>query len=495
MVNILDTFKVQKVQVLENPFESNNLYSRFYNGIKSGIISNDEQAIKYLYKDEIENNKNYARLKHRFKRKMLDSLFLIDTNKPYYTDAQKAYYNCYKNLARINILLAKGAKSSAIEICINTLRIALKFEITEIASSVSKVLRRQYAISFGDKKKFEEYNQIYHEQQNLFEVESKAEELFSALILDIVGSIEQKKETQEKARDYSKQLEKYKNKIFTQNFVFFSNYLELLGYESANDYDKMILVCNNALNILTKKKFNLKVRIYTFLSRAFYANLKLCRYSSVELLIESGNNAVDIGSINWFKFNELYFIYLMRIDQYSHASEILEKIITHKRFKFQDNDTKEVWKLLEAYAFLLQDDQEEIGKFRVGKFINDVPVFSKDKRGLNICIIIAQILILIKQEKYNQVIDKAAGLERYNSRYLNMHNTYRVNCFIKMLLQVEKRSFHPIAIQRHTEKYMKKLQEVPLHKSEQPLHMEIVPYETLWQSMLKTLMRQQKLEV
>ena len=139
-------------------------------------------------------------------------------------------------------------------------------------------------------------------------------------------------------------------------------------------------------------------------------------------------------------------------------------------------------------------DENSKSNFKIGKFLNEVPVFSKDKRGLNVSIIIVQIMLLLKQKKYNAIIDKMAGLERYSSRYLNMFNTYRCNCFIKMLLQLEKRSFHPIAVQRHTEKYMEKLQKVPLEKSEAVLEMEIIPYDTLWKMILKLLAKQQNIK-
>jgi hypothetical protein len=497
LVNILDSYKAQQIAILENPYLSDTLYSKFYKGIKNGYITSDADAFNYLYNNEDTYLKNYKKLKHRFKNKLLNSTFLIDTNQPSYTFAQKVYYTCHKNLALINILLGKGAKQTAIDLGDRTLRKAIKYEFTDIVINLTKILRLHYANFKGDKKRFELLNKLYHEQSYFLKAEAEAEEYFCSLRINLIGSKDYKKEYSERAKEYTLKLNRYKPIVETHTFLFFAYIIELTEHEIKNDYEKVIQICEEVYNKLSIKPFQLKVKIFPFVFKAFYGNLKLCKYTKVKNLIDPCLATFDYGSMNWFKFNQMYFIYLMRTDQFVKAIELLNEIISNRNFAFQDNDTSEIWKIYEAYAHLMIDENIKIAKtkrsFRIGKFLNEVPVFSKDKRGLNVSIIIVQIMLLLKRKKYNTIIDKMAGLERYSSRYLGMFNTYRCNCFIKMLLQLEKRSFHPVAVQRHTEKYMKKLQEVPLEKSEAVLEMEIIPYDTLWKMILKLLAKQQNI--
>lgn len=64
------------------------------------------------------------------------------------------------------------------------------------------------------------------------------------------------------------------------------------------------------------------------------------------------------------------------------------------------------------------------------RFLNDVPIFSKDKRGMNIPILIFHILYLILTKRYNDVIDRIVRIEKYTTRYLKKDDNYRSNCFI-----------------------------------------------------------------
>ena len=156
LINVIDSYKAQNIQVLQNPFATNNKYSTFYKGIKEGSIQSDADAANLLYNSGPENHK-YKKLKYRFRQRLLNSILFIDVNKPNYTDIQKAYYNCYKDWATVRVLLGKGAVRSAIAVAEKTLRHTLKFEFTELSCNISRVLRLYFATTEGSKKKFVKY--------------------------------------------------------------------------------------------------------------------------------------------------------------------------------------------------------------------------------------------------------------------------------------------------------------------------------------------------
>ncbi len=62
-----------------------------------------------------------------------------------------------------------------------------------------------------------------------------------------------------------------------------------------------------------------------------------------------------------------------------------------------------------------------------------------------------QILFLLTDHKYGQIIDRIDALNQYTYRYLRKDETFRSNCFIKMLVLMTKADFHPIRTNTYTE--------------------------------------------
>ena len=490
LVNLLDQNKHATLPVVNVPYQKDDLYTKFYQEVVAGNINSDEDAARILY-GETPSSQKYKQLKHRFKGRLNDSVLLINHDTKEHIEGQKAYYTCHKNLAIVNILMSKGAKQTALDIGNKTLKIAMKFEFIDISTNIIEVLRRLYVIHKVDKKKFNSLNKLYHKQKLNQTAETEAEELFLRLSINLINSKDYKKEYSQKAKEFSQKLSIYINSVETHRFLFFSKLIELIPHEINNEYEKAIEISLETYNKLLTKPFKLKIIKFVFVFKAFYGYINLCNYLGAKKLIPKCLESLDYASLNWFKFNQVKFVYLMRIKKYRKANELLIETSTNKRFPFLDNNTLEIWKIYIAYLHLTINNKKDTQKsnkvFSIGKFLNEVPIYSKDKRGLNIQILIVQILLLLQRKKYNAIIDKIPSLERYSSRYLKSHNAYRANCFIKMLLQLEKGNFHPVGVQRHAKKYLAKLHEVPLEKSTAVLEMEIVPFDQLWEMAIEML--------
>ena len=155
---------------------------------------------------------------------------------------------------------------------------------------------------------------------------------------------------------------------------------------------------------------------------------------------------------------------------------------------------KETFRNFQAYLFFINKiknfeiKDNLLTSFRVRKYLNEVPIFSMDKRGYNIPILIVQILLLIHEKKYEQLTDRMEAIEKYTTRYIKKDENFRSNCFIKMLLQIPKRNFHRVAVERHAKKYFDKLISVPLSIANQAYEVEIIPSnEHLWEYILESL--------
>ncbi|MEM1319140.1 MAG: hypothetical protein AAGG75_02725 [Bacteroidota bacterium] len=495
VVRIINTHRVQRVEILGEHYGEKSKYSQLYQGIKEGKISSDKDAATLLYDGDV-NNLNYKKFKFRFRQRLIDTLFFIDTNAPNFTDIQSAYYNCYKNWAAIRILFGKSAKRSAVILAEKLLRQALKFEFTEIILNLSRVLRLHYATVIGSKRKFKVYDELLKSQLFILEAETKVEELYEDLLIEFVNSRATKGGFSEKAQQYIDELSPYLGKVNTFNFIFFSHTIMVLRYEIINDHNNVVEKCLEAISALQLKPFTLKGQFFPFLFKILSAYLKMGRYEEIPSIAQKCTQVIDEGTINWFKFHQVYFQYLLHIEEYEEALIVLEKITLHPRLKFQSQDTRENWKIFSAYMYflsslgLIADDKfskKNKRMFRLGKFLNEVPAFTKDKRGFNISILIIQVLVFLCDKKYNAIFDRINALERYSTRYLRRNDTFRSNCFIKMLILIPKGHFNRMAVERHTENYSKQLKSMPLSQANQSSEIEIIPYDRLWEYILRLL--------
>ena len=217
-------------------------------------------------------------------------------------------------------------------------------------------------------------------------------------------------------------------------------------------------------------------------------NIQLKKYAAGKKAAEDALAVMEEGAFNWFKHQEYFFLLAMHTQKYQDAYDVFYTTLKNKRFSYLPSSTQEIWKIFEAYIhFLVEIDQvlpketdRRFNKFRLGRFLNDTPIFSKDKRGMNIPILIVQILFMIRQKKYSLAIDRMEAIDKYCSRYLKKGDNFRSNCFIRLLLLIPQSKFHQAAVERKAAKFLKRLKEVPLEVANQSHEIEIIPYEDLW---------------
>jgi len=495
LINTVSKNKIKQIEILGGPSNPNSLLNKFYNGVSEGQFTSDEDAATELFKAEKNRKAYYNRLKRQLKERLYNTLFLIDTNEPSYSDLQRAYYNSYKDVSAVKILIGKQNRQGAIPLAIKTLKVAEKYEFTDIILALAKELRTHFGMLIGNQKKFDQYNNIVKKYTKIYLAELQAEEYYSAIVVHFVNSSANKKEVIEIANNLCENLLKMGKEVDSYWFNFFTYSTLIIRYEIANDYLNVLKTCNTALQYFDKKKHLASNRtLLSFLFRSSGAHIKLREFEQGFEKIQRCIGLTLQGSVNWYSSMH----YLMIISYHSKnldiAFETYLRATSHSNFKLYYKNLSETWKIHEAftYFFLLterlsEDKNEKLPKFRVSKFMNQVPIQSKDKRGSNITIIILQVLFLLQQKKYGAIIDKMESLQTYTHRYLRQDDTFRSNCFIKMLLCLPAASFHKKAVLRKADKYWKKLLSVPIEKANQSAEMEIVPYEMLWEFVLEGL--------
>ena len=496
MISAISKSKVKQIEVISNQDGGNTQTQQLYDGIARGEIQTDEDIVAAFFSDSKENAHFYtSRIKRKLKDKLLNTLFFVDVNQPNFNDHNRAYFTCYRQAAAVKILIGLGARPAAIPLAEKTLKQALKFEFTELIYSLARDLRRHYGTIEGDRKKFEEMNEIVSTYSIILDAETKVEEYHTDLMVNYIKSTATNTEIKDKAIAYAKELEELSKKVSSPRFDYLSQLVRALRYEIENDYKNLLKLCEKAIEHFEKKKENLTItNIFSFAIRALVCNIYLQDYSAAEKSIKKCEEYSREGTQNRFLTREYSIALYFHAGKFQRAYEVYKEVVSHPNFIKLPAPTQERWRVLEAFIFyfiytgkIKPDADNPVKTFRLTSFLNDVPTYAKDKRGINVTLLILQILFFLHQQKYSDIIDRVESLKTYTYRYLRRDDTFRSSCFIKMLTTVPDTSFHKKAVLRRAEKYRKKLAEMPLHKANQSVELEVVPYETLWEMVLAEL--------
>jgi hypothetical protein len=491
LFNLIQVDKLKANGLWDVFFEPDSKLRALSEQMIEGNIDTDEAAQALLYSQEDAKPK-YYNLKKRLKQRLVDIIASLDIKQSKLNDRQSASVECNKQWAVASILLSRGARNSAVEILEETLEKTLYYEFSDISIQMLTVLRLHYGVIQGNRAKFEYYNNLFQECKSTWTMESETEDMYISLMALQVGQKAADPEWTAKADQYYRAIAPYLEKNSSFRLHLCGRLLRLMASDRKNDYLTTAQICEDAIAFFKQKKFDTRLALQAFYSQLIVCYIQLKSFDKGQKIIADYQSLFPEGSFNWFKLQELYFLLAMHSKRYAEAYAVYVPVKEKLRAKEQPPQIREMWKIYEAYLqYLLYVNK--IGsdpsgqKFRVGKFGNEIPVFSKDKRGMNIPILIVQILFSIASRNYGQTIDRIEAIEKYCSRYLKKDDTFRSNCIIRMLLQIPSASFHREAVIRRTSKLFGQLRSTPLEVAGQAFEVEIIPYEDLWEIVLETL--------
>lgn len=487
--------KVRGIDMKDLYLDQGSKVAKLYHSIIDGKCSSDLDGLNMLYPGEEDTGK-YRYVKSQLKKRLLNYLFFIDLELPSFTDRQKAFLSCHKEWAMVNILFGRGARNACVDIAESLLKKAIRFEFHEIVMDVAKILRFHYGVMAGDRHKYQKYKALYDEHERYYINENRIEGLYSEVIFQNFDNQLSKSKLWELIEGVNNEILPLLLETPTYKAQLYGFLIQIMLYSSAFENEAMIETCKKAIHFFKQKPYQANTPLQIFYYQQLIGYTQLRQFDEGRTVAEACLQFLEDGTYNWFKFQESYFILAMHTGQYQEAYMIFETVISNMRFKAMPKDTKEIWKIYEAYLYLvfatesedaLEEKAPKVSKFRLGRFLNEIPTYSKEKRGMNIAILVIQILISIHRKSYDQAIDRMEAIEKYCTRYLRTNETLRSYYFIKMLLAIPANSFHKAAVLRRTKKYEGKIQTLPLEVVDQDYKIEVIPYEQLWEKSISLL--------
>lgn len=496
IVRVIGRKRLRRIEVFNEGGGSgsrSSLYYRFYRGIKEGRFTTDEDAARELCGTD-PKDKKYLMLKSRVRARLVNTLFFLEQP---VTKYQQAIYKCNRNLLAAKILLLSDARITAAAMLKSTLKDAEKYSLTAIALDCIRHLR--YGASLGgNESAYRQYNSRFKELQSILAAEDLAEEYYQLITIPFAKTGSSKPELLGKAFDYYREIEELREDLQSFNLDLTYFRLRIMAHQIASQYREVITATEDAEIFLGKhQEMVQRIRLGEFAYYRMSAYLYLGEYENGKELANRSLSYYPEGSQNWMLFLEQYFLLCMHTGNYDRAAGVYKKVTEHPRFEVMPQVRKEKWKIFQAFLLYMMrgtlpsDDEQMARNFRVWKFMNEVPIFSKDKRGLNIAILVLQVLFLLDRGDFDGIIQRAEALKVYASRYLKKDENFRSNCFLKMVLLMEKKDFNYERTIKIAEKYFSKLKNSRFDYARGSLStLEIIPYEHLWQTILDKLRQQ-----
>lgn len=482
IVKVLNRKRLSKIDVFDKTLLNNNsnLYYKFYEGLESGKIKDDESAASYLYGTG-EKDARFRKLKSRFKAKALKSILLLDSEDFHNSEQVRAYYECLTFNQTLEILIkATGTTKLIYELVKDDYPKAEKYNFYDILKNYSFYLITYYALK-GDKKSLADEEVKYLRYVNFAQKEQMAKYLYMKSTVHFAGSVSINDELLNDLKENLSHLHQIKAEINNAEIDFYYFYLALLYYENGNDLNQLIVICDEADELMSNNhqiiSLTRKVIILIYRLKAL---LRLKEFSKAFWVMDNFDKAYlpSENLYNWYILKETEFKLYLQDNKLQDAYKVYNQVIENKSYKRQVAELTERWKIYHAYLVFMESYLNKGDyKFSLPKFLNDVPVNSKDKSGYNFAIRVIEILFNAARKDYNLIFSKMDALRVYRTRYLN-DNTYKRNhLFLSVLLKAEKSGFNYKELAKAD---WPEIMELRKQNSYIIADWEIMPYETLW---------------
>lgn len=486
LVQIVHRVKLRSIRKLGFPVETNTRLGDMYELLADG---EKEEVIAERITGSAELTGDYRRLKSELTNRLIASLFLVDLSLPGYNDRQNAYYELHKNWAAVKILFGKNARAAAVQLAERTFRRCQAFEFNDLAWDISRSLRLTFATTIGNAKKYKEYADASKVLEVRVNLENQAEELYADFIVCHVRKASKPAAVAQAAQAAYEQLQPHLANVDSYTLHLYARLLQMNIYTAVADYDGALNVCDEIIVHFEQKPYTASVPLQIAYYQKLVCHFQLRRYTQVDIFVERGLALLQEGNYNWFKYHETYLLLSLHTGNYAAAYRIFAQATSHARFAGLPADVSEYWLILGTYLHYLKDigqlpeaqHDQRFSKFKVGRFLNETPIFTQDKCGLNVSILLIQILFLVAKRDFDSVYEKMDAVEQYNRRHLYNKDNLRSYHFIQALLEMPKANFHRVAVERKASKHLERMGSYVIEEAGiSNFITEIIPYETLW---------------
>lgn len=503
LVYLLDRYAVRDINVITNPNKKvnkeNDRYWDFYVGIQKNKWDTEEEiAIYFGYKTK--SDKGFRRLKEGLKERLLNCTFFIDLYTSEFSDYDRKCQESYRLALIAEWLQRRGANDIYFDIASKALSLAVEVRHPFLIVQVSAHLRGVYALYPKYSKEFESVSKLFHQYKSILDWELSAQTDYLRVISTLNNRKGYKKEFAPVAAEL---FSKYKDEILEEKSYMFQIYARTIGLYAIvllHNWQKGLEFCEETIRFLEKYDEMSKKHIIIFKTHKSTCLLMLGRYEEAFLDLEANVGIKQEGKIFWFKNREIAAITSLYAEKYQQAWDLVQMATKHDRFSTISEVDQETWRLYEGYLQLIcrinkeeywSKDDSAASKFRLNRLLNEMPLYSQDKRGGNIPMLILQILFYVTElsenkKAFDEITNRVEALRKYNDRNLDPDEEHvRSDCFISLLTLLPKFIYKPLDLAKAAHPLLAKMKGYQTDIIDNSFEVEVVPYERQWEWIMR----------
>lgn len=494
LVNFLKGQAFPKDLPLSFNLPPRSLVERLLQGIANGNYKTDEEASKDLYGSP-PSSPSFLRLKDRLYSKLYQQIFLINFEGNKFSHESQKYYKSLTSLLAAQILLGMGNYMLAKKLAKRIVKYATENNQPEIGFLATNIIK--IVIWENPEKRTPVELRRYEKILKLFRTnlltETEINSCYGTIIQNMQkgGNFRDKdiEQVQKKLKNIASKLDGVSNNKLLR--YYFS--IAVLEIQKMN-YNDAINTCELGL----KRTNNTQIpssQILHLLKTQCHIHLNLFQNALED--IKAAEEKDRKRGHNRFQFHELKFLIYIRSSDFGNAVKIYQDAINNKSFSSLYQIAQESWHQYGLLLlFLIQLDKippsESLDKIkpklRLGKLINELQEYSKDKSGQNLSIRILHTMILLVSKRYEEFEDALPSLQAYIQRYIRKYpELSRSNLLVKMLSEIPKVDYNAERAAWRARTMVAKMTVPPETLPLKITEMEVIPYEKMWQFVVEFL--------
>ncbi|ARS34726.1 hypothetical protein CA264_04315 [Pontibacter actiniarum] len=425
-------------------------------------------------------------LKSRFKKKLYNHLRFLDLTQKGYKQAHVAMYQCSTLLTEAFGLRALSELKLSVKVLEQALRVATEHEVVSMKVRILEEMKLLY-FSLSD---YKNYNRCSEQLRACYAVENCEREallLYESVMLKARSGISERSHLFESLPGAVLRLEQLWQQSGSSLIFYYFNKLSILYLEQTGQYAEIAEEIARAEVLVKEGKVNSSwYSVHYNLFIKIYALLQSRQYSVGLMLAKEYQAHFRRFSTNWFAFMENYLLLTLHNKDYEQAAALLQDVTSEDHMAKLQANSQERWELYRRFYTLVAGQAvKEAGLD--APFISDLAILSRDKSGFNLAILILDVLSVLPQADLEQ---QAERVRKYRVKYLKGEKAERPRLFLR-LLQVALQEQEARAARERGEKLLVQLEASPL-PGDAFTEVEIVPYEHLWELVLKLLQQREQ---
>lgn len=494
LVNYVSPSRLRRIKFFfrGRGWRSNSYIGMLYQAALDGKDWDDSKASLEIFGEE--GSSQYYKVKHQLRHELVNAVLLIDSSRRNQNEYEQVKLRCRKEFYAAEVLWLEGHTAAAGKLLHRLIRRAEAYELPDLMVPIIQRLRTYSVIYNKNSKEFDNWDDKLNVWRSVRQIDEEIDALYGRVVLafNSSGGIPPPEFMQFNER--INQILAKAPPILPGEVIYKICVVRFAVASGQGNYIEGMRVCQMAI-----EQLEAKVHPQSNLVRSVYIQMIS---ASIRLrMMEKGRQAAlkamrlaNEGDQPWFQVNQMFFYLSIRSGEYAIATSIINRVMSQSRFAKQIPNIKERFYLSRAYLSWillfqeLAEDEEKIRAFRIGRFLNDVPEFARDKHGFNVPVLVIQMLWLLYRKQYGEVTRRLTRLRRYASRHLARNNgTMRNFYFLQMLVQLKNARFNRKNFIRKAAPHLEAMSNLSSREDTQSLELEILPYEVIYEHLLKLL--------